>query len=161
MPRWQIAIQGHEVNMNVVHKSGNINKNSDGISRWALANTPEKPEWVPQEEHHIEGIYVTEISREFFDKVEKCKEPSLYSKLDEIWKKACDEGIFQLLEEIIYHRNKHTFVMTMTDRNLINTILHECNDSAVYGNLSVDRTLEGVKTCSWRPNWRRNIAEYF
>ncbi|MBW0525523.1 hypothetical protein O181_065238 [Austropuccinia psidii MF-1] len=51
--------------------------------------------------------------------------------------------------------------MTMTERNLINTILHECNDSAVYGNLSVDRTLEGVKTCSWRPNWRRNIAEYF
>ncbi|MBW0589260.1 hypothetical protein O181_128975 [Austropuccinia psidii MF-1] len=61
MLRWQIAIQEYRGNMNIVHKSGIINKNADGLSRWALANTPENPAWVPHEEHHIEGIFVTVI----------------------------------------------------------------------------------------------------
>ncbi|MBW0511829.1 hypothetical protein O181_051544 [Austropuccinia psidii MF-1] len=54
MLRWQVSIQEYRGNMTIVHKSGNIHKNADGISRWALANTPENPEWVPQEEHCIE-----------------------------------------------------------------------------------------------------------
>ncbi|MBW0498946.1 hypothetical protein O181_038661 [Austropuccinia psidii MF-1] len=86
--------------MTIVHKSGNIHKNSDGCSRWALANMPENPAWVPQEEHHIEGICVTDIGTKFFNQVEEthtmykqchilckllmqdCKDPSLSSKLD-------------------------------------------------------------------------------
>ncbi|MBW0551102.1 hypothetical protein O181_090817 [Austropuccinia psidii MF-1] len=101
MLRWQIAIQEYRVNMTIVHKSGNINKNADGLSRWALANTPQNPAWVPPEEHHIEGICVTDIGTEFFNqgkesyKMDKnchilfqllmkdCKDPSLSSKLDE------------------------------------------------------------------------------
>ncbi|MBW0547731.1 hypothetical protein O181_087446 [Austropuccinia psidii MF-1] len=51
--------------------------------------------------------------------------------------------------------------MTLIDRNLINTILHECHDSSVSGNLSEDRTLERVKTPSWWPNWRKDVPEYF
>ncbi|MBW0551743.1 hypothetical protein O181_091458 [Austropuccinia psidii MF-1] len=100
MLRWQIAIQDCRVNMTIVHKSGNIDKNADGLSRWALANTPENPAWLPQEEHHIEGICVTDIGTEFFKKfkesykmVKNChilcqllmkdfKDPSLSSKLD-------------------------------------------------------------------------------
>ncbi|MBW0585734.1 hypothetical protein O181_125449 [Austropuccinia psidii MF-1] len=53
MLRWQIYIQGYRGNMAIVYKSGNIHKNADGLSRWAPANTPENPAWVPQEEHHI------------------------------------------------------------------------------------------------------------
>ncbi|MBW0561701.1 hypothetical protein O181_101416 [Austropuccinia psidii MF-1] len=64
--RWQIAIQEYRGNMTIFHKSGNIHKNVDGLRRWALANTPENPAWVPQEEHHIERICVTEIGTEFF-----------------------------------------------------------------------------------------------
>ncbi|MBW0521909.1 hypothetical protein O181_061624 [Austropuccinia psidii MF-1] len=71
MPRWQIAIQECRGNMNIAHKSGNIDKNSDGLSRWALANTPETPAWVPQEEHHIEGICVTDIVTEFFNQAKE------------------------------------------------------------------------------------------
>ena len=67
MLRWQIAIQEFRGNMTIVHKSGNIHKNADGLSRWALANTPVNPAWVPQEEHHIEGICVTDIGTEFFN----------------------------------------------------------------------------------------------
>ncbi|MBW0487335.1 hypothetical protein O181_027050 [Austropuccinia psidii MF-1] len=33
--------------------------------------------------------------------------------------------------------------MSLTDRTLINTILHECHDSVADGHLSEDRTLEG------------------
>ncbi|MBW0518427.1 hypothetical protein O181_058142 [Austropuccinia psidii MF-1] len=88
------------------------------------------------------------------------KDPSLSSKLDEIWKKEYDEGRFHLLDGIIYHRKKHTCVMTSADRTLINTILHECHDSVPSGHLSEDRTLERVKIFSWWPNWRKYVAEY-
>ncbi|MBW0517929.1 hypothetical protein O181_057644 [Austropuccinia psidii MF-1] len=50
--------------------------------------------------------------------------------------------------------------MTLTDKTLINTILHECHDGVASVHLSEDRTLERVKTCSWWPNWRDNVAEY-
>ncbi|MBW0555497.1 hypothetical protein O181_095212 [Austropuccinia psidii MF-1] len=88
------------------------------------------------------------------------KYPSLSSKLDEIWKKAYDEGRFHLLDGILYHRTKHTCVIELTDRTLINTILHECHDSVAAGHLSEDRTLERLKTCSWWPNWKKDVAEY-
>ncbi|MBW0574263.1 hypothetical protein O181_113978 [Austropuccinia psidii MF-1] len=64
---WQIAIQEYRGNTTIVHKSGNIHKDSDGLSRWDLGNTSERPAWEPQEEHHIEGIYVTDIGTEFFN----------------------------------------------------------------------------------------------
>ncbi|MBW0463684.1 hypothetical protein O181_003399 [Austropuccinia psidii MF-1] len=41
MLRWQIAIQEYRGNMTIVHEAGNIHKNSDGISRWALSITPD------------------------------------------------------------------------------------------------------------------------
>ncbi|MBW0504191.1 hypothetical protein O181_043906 [Austropuccinia psidii MF-1] len=102
MLRWQIAIQEYRGNMTIVHKSGNIHKNAHGLSRWALANPPENPAWVPQENHHIEGICVTDISTEFFNRgkesnkidtnfhilsqtlMKDYKDPSLSSKLEEI-----------------------------------------------------------------------------
>ncbi|MBW0581353.1 hypothetical protein O181_121068 [Austropuccinia psidii MF-1] len=147
--RWQIAIKEYRGNMTIVHKSGNIHKNADGLSRWALANTPENSAWVPQEDHHIEAICVTDNGTEFVN------------QLDEIWKKAYDEGRFHLLDRMLYHRTKQTCVITLTDRTLINTILHECHDSVASGHISKDTTLEMVKTCSWWPNWRKDVAEYF
>ncbi|MBW0577673.1 hypothetical protein O181_117388 [Austropuccinia psidii MF-1] len=116
MLRWQIVIQEYRGNMTIVHKSGNINKNADALSRRALENTPDNPAWVPQKEHHIEGICVTDIGTEFFKKVKEsykidynchilsqllmndCKYPSLSPKLDETWKKAYDEGRIHLLD---------------------------------------------------------------
>ncbi|MBW0559145.1 hypothetical protein O181_098860 [Austropuccinia psidii MF-1] len=49
--------------------------------------------------------------------------------------------------------------MILTDKTLISTKLHECHDSIVSRNLSEDRTLERVKTCSWWPNWRKDFME--
>ncbi|MBW0498462.1 hypothetical protein O181_038177 [Austropuccinia psidii MF-1] len=69
MLRWQIAIQDYRGNVNIAHKAGNIHKNSDGLSRWALANTSDKPAYVPLEAEQkisIEGINITGIGTEFF-----------------------------------------------------------------------------------------------
>ncbi|MBW0501150.1 hypothetical protein O181_040865 [Austropuccinia psidii MF-1] len=127
--------------MTIAHKLANIHKNADGLSRWALANKPENPEWVPQEEYHIEGICVADIGTEFFNEVKEsykmdkifhilcqllikdCKNTSLSSKLD--------EGRFHLLDGILYHGDKHTCVMSLTDRTPIDNILHEFHDGVV------------------------------
>ncbi|MBW0525476.1 hypothetical protein O181_065191 [Austropuccinia psidii MF-1] len=51
--------------------------------------------------------------------------------------------------------------MSLTDRTLINIILNGCHDSVAAGHLSEGRTLERVKNCSWWPNWKKDVAEYF
>ncbi|MBW0543446.1 hypothetical protein O181_083161 [Austropuccinia psidii MF-1] len=66
---WQIAIQEYRGNMTIVHKEENIHKNSDGLRRWELANTPHNPAYVPLEAEPqipIEGINITDIGSEFF-----------------------------------------------------------------------------------------------
>ncbi|MBW0562904.1 hypothetical protein O181_102619 [Austropuccinia psidii MF-1] len=126
MLRFRIAIQEYRGNITIGHKSGNIHRNSVGPSKWALENLPENPEWVPQEKNHIEGICVTDIWTELFNKVEEsynmdktfhslCKTLienskyiSLSSKLDSVWKKTYDEGRYHLfVESFIIGPNIH------------------------------------------------------
>ncbi|MBW0543372.1 hypothetical protein O181_083087 [Austropuccinia psidii MF-1] len=150
MLRWQIAIQEYRGNITIVHKAGNIYKNSDGLSRWALANTPDNPAYVPLEAEPqipIERINITDVGTELFEEVREsykqdknchiltslldkdCKDASLVNALDEVWKNSYSEGRFHLFDGIIYRRTKHSCVMTLCSRLLINTILHECHDS--------------------------------
>ncbi|MBW0562865.1 hypothetical protein O181_102580 [Austropuccinia psidii MF-1] len=158
--------------MTIVHKAGNIHKNAYGISRWELANTPDNPAYVPLETEPqipIEGINITDIRTELFEEVREsykqdknfhiltsfldkdCKDTSLVNALDEVRKNSYSEGRFHLLDGIIYHRTKHSCVMTLCSRLLINNILHECHDSIYSGHLSEGRTLEKVKNCAWWP----------
>ncbi|MBW0552480.1 hypothetical protein O181_092195 [Austropuccinia psidii MF-1] len=144
MRRWQIAIQEYRGNMTIVHKDGNIYKNADGLSRCTLPNNIDDPAYVPEEaspQIPIEGISVTDLNTTFFEEVrdsytqdkncrilsqllnKDCKENSLIHALDEVWKKSYDEGRFHLLDGRIYHRTKHTCVMTVVDRSLINLLL--------------------------------------
>ncbi|MBW0528921.1 hypothetical protein O181_068636 [Austropuccinia psidii MF-1] len=71
MLRWQISIEEYRGNMIIAHKSDNAHNYTDSLSRWVLANAPENPAWVPQEEHHIEVICVTDICTEFFNQVKE------------------------------------------------------------------------------------------
>ncbi|MBW0534937.1 hypothetical protein O181_074652 [Austropuccinia psidii MF-1] len=167
MLRWKKAIQEYRGNMTIVHKAGNINENADGLSRWALANTPDSPTYVPLEaDPHIsiEGIKITDIGTEFFEEVRESykknknfyiltslldkdsKDTSLVNSLDGVWKNSYYEEISHLFDGIIYHRTRNSCVMELCSRLLINTILHECHDSIYSGHLSEDRTLEKVKT---------------
>ncbi|MBW0583068.1 hypothetical protein O181_122783, partial [Austropuccinia psidii MF-1] len=136
MLRWQIAIQEYRGNMTIVHKDGNIHKNADGLSRWPLPNNIDNPAYVPEEaspQIPIEGISVTDLNTTFFEEVRSsytqdkncsilcqllnkdCKDNSLIHALDEVWRNSYDEGRFHLLDGIIYHRTKHTCVMTVVD----------------------------------------------
>ncbi|MBW0528660.1 hypothetical protein O181_068375 [Austropuccinia psidii MF-1] len=129
--RSQIAIQEYRGNMTIVYKGGNTHKNSDGLSRWALANTPDNPAYVPLEAEPqipIEGINIIDIGTEFFEEVRQsykqdsnfhiltslldkdCKDKSLVSCLDEVLKTSYSEGRFHLFGGIIYHRTKHACV---------------------------------------------------
>ncbi|MBW0580071.1 hypothetical protein O181_119786 [Austropuccinia psidii MF-1] len=167
MLRWQIAIQEYRGNMTIVHKDGKIHKNANGLSRWPLQNNIDNPVHFPEEaspQIPIEGISVTDLNTTFFEEVRNsytqdkkcsiscqlptkdCKDISLIHALDEIWRKSYDGGRFHLLDGITYHRTKHTCVMTVVDRSLINLVLKKLHDSPFSGHLSEDRTREKVKT---------------
>ncbi|MBW0551322.1 hypothetical protein O181_091037 [Austropuccinia psidii MF-1] len=180
MLRWQIAIQEYRVNMTIVRKAGNIHKNSDGFSRWELPNTPDNPAYIPtgaEPQIPIEGINITDVGTEFFEEVREsykldknchiltslldkyCKDAALANCLDDIWKTAYDKGRFHLFVGILYHRSKHTCVMILCSRMLINTILLECHDNIYSGNLTEDRTKERMNTCAWWLSWRKDVIE--
>ncbi|MBW0584651.1 hypothetical protein O181_124366 [Austropuccinia psidii MF-1] len=89
-----------------------------------------------------------------------CKDMALVNSLYDIRKTAYYEGIFYLFDGIIYHRTKHSCVMTLCSRFLISTIIHECHDSIYYTHFSEDRTLEKVKNCAWWSYWRKETIEY-
>ncbi|MBW0576408.1 hypothetical protein O181_116123, partial [Austropuccinia psidii MF-1] len=181
MLRWQIAIQGYKGNVTIVHKDGNIHNNADGLSRWPLPNNIDNPSHVPEEaspQIPIEGISVTDLNTTVFKEVrhsytqdKNCsilcqllkkyyKDSCLIHALDEVWKNSYYEGRFHLLDGIIYHRTKHTCVMTVVDRSLMNLVLKECHDNPFSGHPSEDRTREKVKTCIWWPMWQNDVAEY-
>ncbi|MBW0574720.1 hypothetical protein O181_114435 [Austropuccinia psidii MF-1] len=181
MLRWQIAIQEYRGNMTIFHKDGNINKNADGLRRLPLPNDIYNPVYVSEEaspQIPIGGISVTDLNTTFFKQVRNsytqdkncsipfqllnkdCKENSLIHALNEIWKKSYDEGRFHLLDGIIYHRHKHTCVMTVVDKSLINLVLKECHDSPFSGHLSQYRTRGEAKTCIWWSMWQKDVAEY-
>ncbi|MBW0534481.1 hypothetical protein O181_074196 [Austropuccinia psidii MF-1] len=145
MLRWQIAIQEYRGNMSIVHNSGNIHNNADGLSICALANTPDNPDYVPLEAEPqiaIEEINTTDIGTSFFEEVREsynqdkschiltslldkyCKDTSLVNALGEVWRNSYSEGRSHLFDGIIYHRTKHSRLMTLCSRSLINTILH-------------------------------------
>ncbi|MBW0508067.1 hypothetical protein O181_047782 [Austropuccinia psidii MF-1] len=59
---WQIAIQKHTGNMTIVHKAGNIHKDSYGWSSWEFTNAPDNPACILQNAESqipIEGINIT------------------------------------------------------------------------------------------------------
>ncbi|MBW0569718.1 hypothetical protein O181_109433 [Austropuccinia psidii MF-1] len=160
---------------------GRVFENADGLSRWALPNTPDNPAYVPTSAEPpipIEGINITDVGTEFFEEVREiykqdknchiltalldkyCKDAALANSLDDIWKASYDNGRLHLFDGILYHRSKHTCVMVLCSRMLINTILLECHDKIYSGHLSEDRTMERIKTCSWCPSWRKDAIEY-
>ncbi|MBW0526321.1 hypothetical protein O181_066036 [Austropuccinia psidii MF-1] len=105
---WQIAMQDYRGNTTIVHKYGNIHKNSDGLSRWQLPRDLDSPAYVPEEaspQIPIEKISATYLKTTCFEEVRNSytqdticsilcqlltkdsKDNSLIHALDEIWKK--------------------------------------------------------------------------
>ncbi|MBW0533702.1 hypothetical protein O181_073417 [Austropuccinia psidii MF-1] len=137
MLRWKIAMQEYRGNMTIADKDKNIHQTADGLSRWPLPNNIDNPAFVQvvaSPQTPIEGINVKDLNTTFFEEVRNsytqdkncsilchllnkdCKDNSLIHALDEVWQKTYDEGRLHLLDGIIYHRTKHTCVMTVVDR---------------------------------------------
>ncbi|MBW0528214.1 hypothetical protein O181_067929 [Austropuccinia psidii MF-1] len=146
--------------MTIVHKAGNIHKNSNGFSRFKLPNTPYNPACVPanaETQIPIEGIDITDVGTEFFKEVRESykhdknshiltsllekyfKDTDFPNSLDDIWKTSYDNGRFHLFNGILYHR--------------VHDKIHSLN-------LSEDRTMERISTCAWWPCWRKDVIEY-
>ncbi|MBW0489219.1 hypothetical protein O181_028934 [Austropuccinia psidii MF-1] len=116
MLRWKIAIQEYRGNMTIVHKTGIIHKNADGLSKWELPNTPDNAAYVTanaEPQIPIEGINIKDVGTEFFEEIREryrkdnnChistplldkdyKDTALDDCLDDIWKTSYDNGRFQ------------------------------------------------------------------
>ena len=183
MLRWQIAIQEYRGNMTIQHRDGNIHKNADGLSRWALPNDPSNPAYDPEERDDdsrfpIMALHVSTFSDEFFDLVKTgykknnnavilteilrkdSKDSELRNALSGKWKTSYLEGRFSLFDGLLYHREKHNSVLVVVDRENINTILHECHDSVYSGHFSEDRTIDKVADTAWWIDWRKETSEY-
>ncbi|MBW0503182.1 hypothetical protein O181_042897 [Austropuccinia psidii MF-1] len=140
MLRWQIAIQEYRGNMTI-----------------AFHNTPENPAYVPtsaESQIPIEGINITHVATEFFQEVREsykqdknchiptalldkdCKDAALANSMDDIWKTSYENGRVNLFDCILDHRYKHTCVIVLCSRMLINTILVEFHDNIYSGDLS-------------------------
>ncbi|MBW0522076.1 hypothetical protein O181_061791 [Austropuccinia psidii MF-1] len=167
--------------MTIVHKGGNIHKNADGLSIWALTNTTDNPAYFPKNSEpqiSIEGNNITDVGTKFFEGVREshkednnndilnylldkdCKDKDLADSLDDIWKISHDNGRFHLFDAILYHGSKHTCGIVLCSRLLINTILLEFHEKIYSHNFSEDRKMKGIKIRSWWPSWRKYVIEY-
>ncbi|MBW0567989.1 hypothetical protein O181_107704 [Austropuccinia psidii MF-1] len=167
--------------MTIVHKSGNIHKNADDLSRWALPNIPDNPAYAPMNGEPpipIDGINITNLGTEFFEEVRESykkhnnchiitslldkyyKYEALANSLDYIWKTSYFDGRIHLFYGILYNRSKHTCIVVLCSRILINKLLLEFHEKIYSRHLSADRTIQRIKACSWWPSWRKDFIEY-
>ncbi|MBW0477428.1 hypothetical protein O181_017143 [Austropuccinia psidii MF-1] len=147
-----------------------IVQEADGLSRWALLNTPEIPSYVPENSEHqilIEQINTPDLGTELFEEVierykkdkdshiltslldKDFKDAALAKSLDDIWKTSYDNEKFHLFNFILYCNSKHILLMVLCSRMIINPLLLEFHDNIYSGNVSEERTIEIFKTCTW------------
>ncbi|MBW0474702.1 hypothetical protein O181_014417 [Austropuccinia psidii MF-1] len=97
MLRWHIAIQEYRGNITIVKKSGNIQKNAYGLSRWALPNTPYNPAYVPETAEPqitIQGINNPDVGTELFEELrESYKQNNNFHILTSLIDKYCNMHI--------------------------------------------------------------------
>ncbi|MBW0474321.1 hypothetical protein O181_014036 [Austropuccinia psidii MF-1] len=124
----------------------------------------------------ILGISSSEIHKEFFNSVMKMyakqKECSIFlqllqqeyrslvleSQLEEPWLRDYKDNKFFLIDGLLYHREKHTSVLTVIDRDHISLIMEECHAFPYMGQMSKDRTKERVKRTAWWPQWEQKLS---
>ncbi|MBW0491710.1 hypothetical protein O181_031425 [Austropuccinia psidii MF-1] len=134
------------------------------FSEWAPeGGTPESGNTDAEgTETPILGISSSELHNEFFNAVmktyakrkqcgillqllkQKYRSPQLESQLEEPWLRDYKDNKYFLIDDLIYHREKHTIALTIIDRDHISLILQECHDCPYIGHMSKDRTKERV-----------------
>ncbi|MBW0560132.1 hypothetical protein O181_099847 [Austropuccinia psidii MF-1] len=134
------------------------------FSEWAPGSGALDSENTASEgtETPILGISSTELHNEFFNAVlmsyvkhkqcgillqllqQKYSSPELEAQLEEPWLRAYRDNKFFLIDDLLYHRDKHTSALTVVDRDHICLILQEFHDCPYMGHMSEYRTKERV-----------------
>ncbi|MBW0582533.1 hypothetical protein O181_122248 [Austropuccinia psidii MF-1] len=76
---------------------------------------------------------------------QKYRSQELESQLEEPWVKTHKDNKLFLIDDLLYHREKHKSALTVVDRDHISLILKECHDCPYMRCMSEDRTREGSK----------------
>jgi transposase InsO family protein len=180
MLRWQIAIQQYRGHMTIVHKAGKKHSNADGLSRWALPNTPDNPAWDPEDEDifPILGIHVCDLDEAYYTIIKDSYQSNpefvklidilsnenssheLIASLPPWLSKPYSSGKFSLLDGILYFKERHSSVIVLCDQLQIDALMKECHDNIGAGHFSEERTIERVRTTAWRNNWPNEVATY-
>ncbi|MBW0526765.1 hypothetical protein O181_066480 [Austropuccinia psidii MF-1] len=84
----------------------------------------------------------------------------LESQLEEPWLRDYKDNKSFLIDGLLYHREKHTNVLTIIDRDHISLIQKECHDFPYMAHMSGDRTKERVASTAWWPKWEQELSEY-
>ncbi|MBW0471346.1 hypothetical protein O181_011061 [Austropuccinia psidii MF-1] len=90
---------------------------------------------------------------------QKYRSPELESQLEEPWLKEYKDNKCFLIDGLLYHREKHTSVLTVIGRDHISLILQECHDCPYMGHMSEYRTKERVASTAWWPQWDQEYSE--
>ncbi|MBW0496832.1 hypothetical protein O181_036547 [Austropuccinia psidii MF-1] len=149
------------------------------VSEWAPERgTPDSQNTDSEgTETHILGICSSELHNEFFNAVmktyaknkqcgillkllqQKYRSPELESQLEEPWLRDYKDNKFFLIDDLLYHREKHTSALTIIERDHISLLLQECHDCPYMGHISEDRTNKRVASTAWWPKWEQELSE--
>ncbi|MBW0475429.1 hypothetical protein O181_015144 [Austropuccinia psidii MF-1] len=88
------------------------------------------------------------------------RSPELESQLEEPWLRDYKDNKFFLIDGLLYHREKHTSVLTVVDRDHISLVLQEFYGCPYMGHMSEDRTKEMVASTAWWPKLEQVLSEY-
>ncbi|MBW0510455.1 hypothetical protein O181_050170 [Austropuccinia psidii MF-1] len=150
------------------------------FSEWAPASgTPNSGEtYLEVTETPILGIHSSELHNEFLNAVmktyvkhkqcgillqllqQKYRSPELESQLEEPWLRVYKDNKLFLIDVLLYHRENHTSILTIVDRDHISLILQEYHDCPYMGHMNEDRTKERVARTAWWPKWEQELSEY-
>ncbi|MBW0499764.1 hypothetical protein O181_039479 [Austropuccinia psidii MF-1] len=89
---------------------------------------------------------------------QKYRSPELEYQLEEPWLRDYKYNKFFLIDELLYHIEKHTSSITVVERDHISLIQEECHDCPYMGHMSEDRTKERVASTVWSPNGNQSFV---
>ncbi|MBW0476747.1 hypothetical protein O181_016462 [Austropuccinia psidii MF-1] len=107
----------------------------------------------PYEKHKQCGILLQLLQLKY-------RSPELESQLEGPWLRDYKENKFFLIDDLLYHREKHKSALTVIDRHHISLILQECHDCPYIGHMNEDSTNQRVEGTAWWPKWEQELIEH-
>ncbi|MBW0483777.1 hypothetical protein O181_023492 [Austropuccinia psidii MF-1] len=91
---------------------------------------------------------------------QKYRSPELESQMEEAWLRDYKNKNTSLIDDLLYHRERHTSALTMVDRDHISLILQGSHGCPYMGHMSEEGTKERVASTAWWPKWEQEWSDY-